>query len=341
MMKLFCAAVAFGVAMGVDLTHKVNHPTFIQSINAANAGWIAAPSKRFENSTFADVKNLCGTHKRSKLSLPEKKISTLSLPTDFDARQQWPKCANVIGHIRDQAACGSCWAFGSTEAFNDRLCIATDGSWQTLLSVQDTASCCSMVNGCFGSQGCGGGQPGEAWSFFQTHGVVTGGDYPDKGSGKSCFPYQIPMCSHHVNDPKYPNCSAEVNTPRCAAACESGYSKSWNSDKHYAKSAYSVSSNVAQIQAEIMTNGPITGAFLVYADFPTYQSGVYKHISGGELGGHAIKILGWGVEGSTPYWLVANSWNPDWGTEGYFKILRGQDECGIESMGLCAGLAKS
>ena len=30
--------------------------------------------------------------------------------------------------------------------------------------------------------------------------------------------------------------------------------------------------------------------------------GVYRHTSGGALGGHAIKILGWGVEGGDPYW---------------------------------------
>ena len=45
-------------------------------------------------------------------------------------------------------------------------------------------------------------------------------------------------------------------------------------------------------------------------------SGVYKHEEGSFLGGHAIKILGWGVENDTPYWLVANSWNPDWGDKG-------------------------
>ena len=49
------------------------------------------------------------------------------------------------------------------------------------------------------------------------------------------------------------------------------------------------------------------------------------------MGGHAIRILGWGVENDTPYWLVGNSWNTDWGDKGFFKILRGQDHCGIES----------
>jgi len=55
------------------------------------------------------------------------------------------------------------------------------------------------------------------------------------------------------------------------------------------------------------------------------------------LGGHAVKVLGYGVENGVKYWLCANSWNEEWGDQGYFKILRGNDECGIESEGV-AGL---
>ena len=88
-----------------------------------------------------------------------------------------------------------------------------------------------------------------------------------------------------------------------------------------------------------MTHGPVEAAFDVYEDFPTYKSGVYTHTTGSFLGGHAIKILGWGVENGTPYWLVANSWNEDWGDKGFFKIARGSDECGIED-GVVAGLPK-
>lgn len=60
-------------------------------------------------------------------------------------------------------------------------------------------------------------------------------------------------------------------------------------------------------------------------------AGVYQHVTGGLLGGHAIKIIGWGTQKGTPYWLIANTWNYDWGLNGYFKILRGKNECGIES----------
>lgn len=68
-------------------------------------------------------------------------------------------------------------------------------------------------------------------------------------------------------------------------------------------------------------------------------AGVYKHVAGKMLGGHAIRILGWGVEDGNKYWLVANSWNSDWGDHGYFKILRGSNECGIEAQ-INAGIPK-
>ena len=50
-----------------------------------------------------------------------------------------------------------------------------------------------------------------------------------------------------------------------------------------------------------------------------------------------MKIVGWGVDSSVPYWLVANSWNTDWAENGYFRILRGKNECGIED-GVVAGI---
>ena len=44
-----------------------------------------------------------------------------------------------------------------------------------------------------------------------------------------------------------------------------------------------------------------------------------------------MKIIGYGNEGGQDYWLVANSWNASWGDKGFFKILRGVNECGIEN----------
>ena len=44
-----------------------------------------------------------------------------------------------------------------------------------------------------------------------------------------------------------------------------------------------------------MTNGPVESGFTLFEDFPNYKSGVYQHVSGNALGGHAIRILGKGL----------------------------------------------
>jgi cathepsin B len=234
-----------------------------------------------------------------------------AVPATFNSTSHWPQCGGVIGHARDQSDCGCCWAFGSTESFNDRLCIKTNST--TLLSPQDTCSCCNSAHGCQ-SGGCDGGYTEDAFNYFMKYGLVTGGDNPSVGNGASCFPYQLKECGHHEASPLIPCpqvCSpGECATPKCPTACtEKSYTTAWTADKHKAaKGAYRLGS-VAAAQADIMKNGPISAAFTVYADFLTYTSGVYKHTTGAELGGHAIKILGWGTEGGQDYWLAMNSWN--------------------------------
>jgi len=81
---------------------------------------------------------------------------------------------------------------------------------------------------------------------------------------------------------------------------------------------------------EIYNHGPVEGSFTVYEDFVAYKKGVYEHTTGSALGGHAIKIIGWGVESGIPYWSCVNSWNTNWGEKGLFRIRRGNNECGIE-----------
>jgi len=252
-----------------------------------------------------------------------------AIPDTFDAREQWANCPS-IKEVRDQGACGSCWAFGAVEAMTDRICIASKGEQNFHISAEDLVDCCSECG-----FGCEGGYPQVAWEYFKSSGLVTGGNYNSKDG---CEPYTIASCDHHVNGTK-PPCGSIEPTPSCTKMCISSYAKSYTQDKHHGKSAYAVDADVKQIQTEIMTNGPVEAAFSVYADFLPYKSGVYKHTTGQLLGGHAVKVLGWGVEDSSPYWLVANSWNEDWGDKGYFKILRGSNECGIED-GIVAGEPK-
>jgi len=304
----------------------------INEINSAQSTWKAAPSK-FMSWSEQSIKRLMGVRpdylEQHKLIKPIEHAVPNDLPANFDARDNWPNCA-TIKEVRDQGSCGSCWAFGAVEAMSDRICIASNGAQNFHISAEDLVSCCSACG-----FGCDGGYPQAAWSYFKNTGLVTGGNYNTK---QGCEPYTIASCDHHVNG-TLPPCGGEQPTPRCAKKCIDGYPTPYAKDKHHGASVYSVRADQTQIETEIFKNGPVEAAFTVYADFLAYKSGVYKHTSGSALGGHAVKILGWGVENSTPYWLVANSWNEDWGDKGFFKILRGNNECGIED-GIVAGAPK-
>jgi len=92
--------------------------------------------------------------------------------------------------------------------------------------------------------------------------------------------------------------------------------------------------DVAGLQRELLEHGPVQVGFFVFSDFLRYKRGVYFRTPGayGPLGGHAVRLLGWGVgNASTDYWLCANSWSPEWGRGGFFRIRRGTNECGIET----------
>jgi cathepsin B len=297
---------------------------YVKELNAKKSTFTSEVSARFQGWSVKKVKKIMGSAVGdAHMALPRWEKTPLkgALPESFDSRDQWKNCP-TIGHIRDQSTCGSCWAFGSTEAFNDRACIASGGKFTEMLSAQETTSCCGLLQ--CASQGCNGGQPGMAWNWLVKRGVVSGGDFGDKDT---CWPYEMEQCAHHVTSPTYQPCGDEKPTPSCKTSCT-------NSGQSFTKvnpggKAYSLGST-DEIKQSIMEKGPVTGAFTVYEDFVTYKSGVYKHTSGQMLGGHAIKIIGWGKDATAgEYWIVNNSWNESWGDNGTFKIAFG--ECGIDS----------
>lgn len=295
--------------------------------------WTAGVNEKFVNMSRSEIKKMMGTvvdpawRIRSEPREVEDNFVG-DLPKEFNAAEKWPQCASVINHIRDQSNCGSCWAHGTTEAFNDRLCIKNGNT--DLLSVSDTTGCCGFLS-CF-SMGCSGGQVGTPWSWFDSTGVVTGGDFGDK---KLCYPYTMPKCAHHVDGTGMPDCSAvEQVSPKCSKSCDSGDGREYAGDKKKASTSYGLS-DPESIKKDLVQYGSVTAAFTVYEDFTSYKSGVYKHTTGSMLGGHAVKIVGYGQENGQDYWLVNNSWNDKWGDNGQFKIAFG--DCGIDG-GAHAGL---
>ena len=64
--------------------------------------------------------------------------------------------------------------------------------------------------------------------------------------------------------------------------------------------------------------------FAVYEDFFNYESGIYEYVSGDFVGGHSVKVIGWGQLNGVNYWIAANSWGTAWGEAGFFRIQMGE-----------------
>lgn len=123
----------------------------------------------------------------------------------------------------------------------------------------------------------------------------------------------------------------------CPLLCAPGYKGSVVGDRRKGLKVVTVEQTVAAIQHEIIQNGPVEASFDLYLDFVNTDGGsmnqkqVYNSRSGPSLGKQSVKIIGWGVENGTDYWMVSSTFGIGWGNQGTAKFLRGVNHLGIES----------
>lgn len=91
--------------------------------------------------------------------------------------------------------------------------------------------------------------------------------------------------------------------------------------------------NVLMVMEAIQMYGSVLSSFNVFDNFMSYTGGIYASTEmTPTVGRHAIRLIGWGKsDDGREYWIVANSWGRRWGEAGYFRFLKGDDLCGIES----------
>jgi hypothetical protein len=281
----FVQLLAFGeVALSSAL---VDHPVrqdIVDRVNNDNTiGWRAEEVKHniFANRSVEEIKGMMGLKDYAKTQPVSDGVTVQvgDIPDAFDGRDKFSSCQFAI---RNQANCGSCWAFGAAETLSTNLCVL--GVSHEVLSPQDLVSCDKT------DHACQGGTLPNAWDYMQSNGL----------SSDSSDPYACATgCD---NNTAVPACPASRPYPK---KCPVEYS-SLNSDQ--------------EIQAAVMTVGAVEVGFFVMADFMNYKSGIFHSTSKQTLGGHAVKIVGWGHLGTRFYWIVQNSWGASWGEEGYFRI---------------------
>jgi cathepsin C len=248
------------------------------------------------------------------------------LPKEMDWRDH--KGENYVGPVINQGSCGSCYAVAVTDMIHSRVRVKTMNRVKPKLSVQSTLSCSEY------GQGCKGGFPFLVGKYSQDFGLAKESTQPYVGqTGVSCN--------------KKGAAKPEVRS--------TGYG--------YIGGYYG-SCNHKKMARELVKNGPIVVGFNTEAGLWHYESGLYESVESlvetsesdhpaswgvfdktksprlhnhWEKTTHAVLVVGYGEHSSHgKYWIVKNSWGPNWGENGYFKIQRGVDHCAFESMAVHA-----
>jgi C1A family cysteine protease len=218
-----------------------------------------------------------------------------NIPTDFD----WRDYGAVTG-VKNQAECGSCWTFSTTGDIEGSWYLA--GNDLTSLSEQQLVACDTFINA-----GCNGGLQELAFMFIQRiGGIVSEADYPYE---------KMNMYTDTVTSP---NCNASVVNPDHFVAEINGW-------QYVATSA----DDEDILALSLIKAGPL--ALAMNADgMQYYSSGIDQpdDCSPNELD-HAVLLVGYGVEDGLGYWTIKNSWDTEWGEDGYYRIARGANLCGI------------
>jgi len=217
------------------------------------------------------------------------------LPASVDWRQK-----GVVSSVNDQAQCGSCWSFATTETLESFWALST--GTLTKLSEQQILDCTPNPQHCGGTGGCEGGTCEIAFDqIIKQGGLASGKTYPyDSGNGEDF------KCRF---DPK--------KTPPVAKV--SGY-------------VDLPSNQYDPVMNAVATLGPL--AIVVDAsDWSMYDGGIFDDCNQASPDlDHGVQLVGYGTSNDQDYWLVRNSWGQGWGESGYIRLKRSAKvECGTDT----------
>jgi len=289
------------------------------ALNFLQLGWSAMAYSKFEGKTPRELNRFAGSrHNRPKaqkrvggpgpfssfLGLGTK-VRRATEPESFDWRYR--EGQNWLTPVVTQGDCGSCYTISTVHMLTARHRISKGDNQLAPFSVSFPLYCSEF------NQGCDGG-----YGFLQSKWSEDVGLVPE-----SCSPF-----------------SEGGGSCKAMPECDLGSTR-FRAHKHHYVGGYYGGSDEANIKRELVANGPVVMSFEPKEDFMYYKNGIYK--SGAqkihqewEQVDHAVLLIGYGSESNQDFWTMQNSWGTDWGEDGYFRMARGIDESGCESIVVAA-----
>ncbi|CAF3392478.1 unnamed protein product [Rotaria socialis] len=220
--------------------------------------------------------------------------SYTTLPVSIDWRDR-----GIVTPVKDQAQCGSCWAFSTTGALEGFH--ARSSGKLVSLSEQQLVDCSSH----WGNNGCNGGLMDNAFKYVhENKGIDDESTYPYVGKDEAACKFRRKSVAS--------TCDGFVDIPQ---------------------------GNETALQEALAFQGPVSVAIDASQEsFQFYVSGVYadEKCSSENLD-HGVLAVGYGVtndpvKGQQEYYIVKNSWSAAWGDKGFIKLARNKNNmCGISS----------
>mmetsp|Transcript_51184 Transcript_51184/g.92013 ORF Transcript_51184/g.92013 Transcript_51184/m.92013 type:complete len:373 (+) Transcript_51184:128-1246(+) len=252
-------------------------------------------------------------------------VTRAVMPESVDWRDH-----GAVTPVKDQSACGSCWAESAVGNIESRWFLARNASGlkdPVSLSVQQVIECDAHDDACYG------GYPKGAYEYVIEHGGI---------SSEAAYPYQVnekTICL--ANQTFNQTCGDGMcDDPPLTSACDVTCSDKSSAHKAVAKIAswQALPEDEEEIAANLAVGGPVSicldasgalGAFLPWLQF--YHHGVANPRFCSKEVDHGVLAVGYGEEKGVKYWTIKNSWGTKWGESGYFRMVRGQKKCGIDT----------
>jgi len=210
----------------------------------------------------------------------------------------------MLTAVKDQAQCGSCWAFSATETIETAWAMA--GNDLVEYAPQQMVSCSTK------DAGCNGGMPSNAFEYV-------------KATGGMCLDEDYPYTSGHGNTGTCKNPLPEI---------AGGTISKWGYGQSPCQGFSACVEDSDGLIANLKKYGPMSIA-IDAAKWNTYRGGVMTSASCSSSPrkmDHAVQLVGYNLDAPTPYWIVRNSWATGWGEDGFIFLEMGTNTCGIANL---------